>query len=207
MSKLQEQLAYNNWAKRSVSAPCQITAPSTGDALLLCVFCFLEKYEIITIKEEAEIWTCLRLCDFSRAQKFPQIPTSFCLLELPKFAKFIKHVHSKIGDQIRNTFKLPKIQQHLNYKKKMSLFFPQACTVISILFQRKKVQINVSMSFAESCCSKTIQQCFLGSMSRGGITLLLLLLAKKSELFQSTNGRTSKCYNTVFLELMRGFFH
>lgn len=65
-----------------------------------------------------------RLCDFSRAQKFPQIPTSFCLLELPKFAKFIKHVHSKIGDQIRNTFKLPKIQQHLNYKKKMSLFFP-----------------------------------------------------------------------------------
>lgn len=148
-----------------------------------------------------------RLCDFSRAQKFPQIPTSFCLLELPKFAKFIKHVHSKIGDQIRNTFKLPKIQQHLNYKKKMSLFFPQACTVISILFQRKKVQINVSMSFAESCCSKTIQQCFLGSMSRGGITLLLLLLAKKSELFQSTNGRTSKCYNTVFLELMRGFFH
>lgn len=65
-----------------------------------------------------------QLCDFSSAQKLAQILTSFCLLEQSKFAKFMKHVHSKIGDQILNTFKLPKIQQNTNDKKKMHLFFP-----------------------------------------------------------------------------------
>lgn len=36
----------------------------------------------------------------------------------------MKHVHSKIGDQILNTFKLPKIQQNTNDKKKMPFLFP-----------------------------------------------------------------------------------
>lgn len=126
-----------------------------------------------------------------------------------KFAKFMKHVHSKIGDQIPNTFKLPKVQQNLKHKKKMSLFFPPGlhCDFYFVPEKEGTDKCINERDTAESCCSKTIQQCFLGSMSRGGTTLLLLLLAKKSELFQSTNGRTSKCYNIVFLKLMRGFFH
>lgn len=106
------------------------------------------------------------------------------LNHLNPFANFMKHVHNKIEEQILNTCKLPENPTICKWQEENApFFFFQASTVICFLFQRKKALINVSMSFEESCCSKTIQQCFLGSMSRVGATVLLLVLAQKSELF------------------------
>lgn len=75
MSKLWEQLAYNTQVKRSVSAPCQITVPSAWDALLVCVFCFLEKYENITIKRMLKYgpaWATLWF--FQELRNWPEYP-------------------------------------------------------------------------------------------------------------------------------------
>lgn len=59
MSMLWEQPTCDTWVKRSVSALQQVAAYATWDVLLGCVFCFLEKYENITVKEYAKIWICL----------------------------------------------------------------------------------------------------------------------------------------------------
>lgn len=134
---------------------------------------------------------------------------TFRLLNNLNHLQILRNSHNKIEKQILNACKLPEnpIKCKLQEENAPFFFFFQACTVICFLFQRKKALINVSMSFEKGCCPKTIQQCFLGSTSRVGATLLLLILAKKSELFQSANGRTSKCYNAVFPKMMRGFFH
>lgn len=142
---------------------------------------------------------------FKSSEIGPNSHFMFCLVALSKFAKFMKHFHSKIGEQILNIFKLPKIHQNSNEKKKMCPFFhPSPPTRPALWFpfcsRERRHRQMYQWALQRAVAQRQFSSVALAVLSRRGTASLLLILAKKSELFQSTNGRTSKCYNAVFLE-------
>lgn len=107
------------------------------------------------------------------------------------FAKFMKHLNNKIEEQVLNTCKMPENPTKCKRHEENDLFFfPPGLQCDLVFVPEKEGTDKCIVSLEASCCSKTTQQCFPGSISRGGDSILSPVLAKKSELSQSTNGRT-----------------